>query len=75
MESYCKNYIKLDIFVHLYNILNLKVVITDFLWIIPTFVVSIVAAVRETQVKNLKDNQDTFNIGAFGSAAVILINI
>ncbi|RNA35214.1 hypothetical protein BpHYR1_024927 [Brachionus plicatilis] len=48
---------------------NLLVVITDLLWLIPTFVVSIVAAVRETQVKSLESNQDMFNIGAFGSAA------
>jgi hypothetical protein len=41
---------------------------TNVLWLIPTFVLGIVAAVRETEVKNLSNN-NCCNTGAFGSAA------
>ena len=41
----------------------------DLLWIIPTFVVSVVAAVRETDGRNLADNSG-FNQGSFAAAAV-----
>ena len=41
------------------------------LWIIPMFVVSIVAAVRETDARNLGDlYSSSINYGAFASAAV-----
>jgi len=43
---------------------------TDLLWLLPTFILAIVAAVRETQAKSLSSPQsDSVNIGAFGSAA------
>jgi hypothetical protein len=41
------------------------------LWIIPTFVLAIVAAVRETDVKN--NYSEIANVGAFGSASVNII--
>lgn len=43
--------------------------LTNFLWLLPTFILAIVAAVRETQAKNLNPPLDSINIGAFGSAA------
>lgn len=44
---------------------------TDFLWVLPTFILAIVAAVRETGAKNLTGPAaNSINIGAFGSAAV-----
>jgi hypothetical protein len=42
--------------------------LTNLLWIIPTFVLAIVAAVRETDVRN--NYSEIANVGAFGSAAV-----
>lgn len=40
---------------------------TDVLWILPTFVLAIVAAVRETDVKT--NYSSVANVGAFGSAS------
>ncbi|CAF0710167.1 unnamed protein product [Brachionus calyciflorus] len=49
---------------------NLITLSTDLLWLIPSFIVSIVAAVRETEAKNLAEpTSKAVNIGAFGSAA------
>jgi hypothetical protein len=42
--------------------------VTNLLWIIPTFVLAIVSAVRETDVKN--NYSDIANVGAFASASV-----
>lgn len=48
----------------------LKLLVTDALWIIPTLVLSIVCAVRETEVQNAWNGFLDINIGAFGAAAV-----
>lgn len=41
---------------------------TNLIWLIPTFILAIVAAVRETDVKGLSGN-DCCNTGAFGAAS------
>lgn len=68
------------LFLFLFNVLNIvslgflnklpwgfMTFLTDALWLIPTFVLAIVAAVRETDVKNSYSN--VANVGAFGSAS------
>ena len=58
-----------------FNLLNLlKVLVTDVLWFIPTLILGIVAAVRESQISSLDiAYQNTINTGAFASAAVIFL--
>ena len=66
---------------HILNIVNLNgikripwtliVMATDFFWIIPTFVLAIVSAVKEGAQKDASfAYSSVVNIGAFGSAAV-----
>lgn len=48
-----------------------KVLITDVIWAIPTFILGIVSAVRESQYSSLGQNyQSLANKGAFASASV-----
>jgi uncharacterized membrane protein len=49
---------------------SLITLMTNLIWLITTFVLAIVAAVRETDVKGLRTiNNDCCNVGAFGSAS------
>lgn len=76
MDTYGKcvklvKYFLTDNYLTSISIFNKKLLVTDALWIVPTLVLSIVCAVRESTVQSWPGYFVGVNQGAFGAASVI----